>query len=335
MKRFLFWFVVVLVAIVLVRSHRPQPMRHGSRPPVIHRRLGPDWSIGSQRILDTSRDGQRIVTIDERGVVIVHETTSRRDADPPHEARFPERVYVDDLPVAIVPGSRVTEADTSTPKPPDPPKPVVLPPPPASPRQHLQEFDRLAESLRALPPPPVPPWQHRAHSVVVPPTPTYAPPVSGKMLKGRLSATEQRAHDDTRAQLVKMVTEWLAPDVPKTWKVPDELIDTLVVEIRVSPVVQPTDPVSKDYGPMYEADMRVDLSPLRRAEIVDAYHHEQTLKRLGVLGALFAFVLVCLAAVSGYIRADEATKGYYTNRLRLAATVAAGAAGVAVYRWLA
>ena len=53
------------------------------------------------------------------------------------------------------------------------------------------------------------------------------------------------------------------------------------------------------------------------------------------LGGALAFVLICLAAVSGYIRADEATKGYYTNRLRMLAAAGVGAAGVVIYRMVA
>ncbi len=53
------------------------------------------------------------------------------------------------------------------------------------------------------------------------------------------------------------------------------------------------------------------------------------------LGGSLGFVLICLAAISGYIRADEATKGYYTNRLRLLAAAGVGAAGVIVYRMVA
>ena len=48
--------------------------------------------------------------------------------------------------------------------------------------------------------------------------------------------------------------------------------------------------------------------------------------------ACSAFVLICLAAVSGYIRTDEATKGYYTNRLRMLAAAGVGAAGVVIYQ---
>ena len=58
-------------------------------------------------------------------------------------------------------------------------------------------------------------------------------------------------------------------------------------------------------------------------------------RRLVVLGGSLAFVLICLAAVSGYIRADEATKGYYTNRLRMLAAAGVGAAGVVIYQMVA
>ena len=53
------------------------------------------------------------------------------------------------------------------------------------------------------------------------------------------------------------------------------------------------------------------------------------------LGGALGFVLICLAAVSGYIRADEATKGYYTNRLRMLAAAGVGAAGVILYKMVA
>ena len=41
---------------------------------------------------------------------------------------------------------------------------------------------------------------------------------------------------------------------------------------------------------------------------------------------------MCLAACSGYIRADEATKGYYTNRLRMLVAAAVGAGSVLIYQ---
>ena len=102
----------------------------------------------------------------------------------------------------------------------------------------------------------------------------------------------------------------------------------MVVETRINPIV-------KDYGTLYKAELTADFSPQRRAELVDAYNHELVQHRLMTLGGMLGFVLICLAAISGYIRADEATKGYYTNRLRMLAAAGVGAAGVIVYRLVA
>jgi hypothetical protein len=94
-------------------------------------------------------------------------------------------------------------------------------------------------------------------------------------------------------------------------------------------------PVIKDYGTLFIAELDVDTSPARRAAIVKAYHREIVRHRLLALGGSLAFVLTCLAAFTGYIRADEATKGYYTNRLRTLAAAAIGAAGVVIYQMVA
>jgi hypothetical protein len=80
------------------------------------------------------------------------------------------------------------------------------------------------------------------------------------------------------------------------------------------------------------AGFSVEATPDHRAALVQAYRREVGVGRLTTLGGLIGFVLACLAALSAYIRTDEATKGYYTNRLRLAAVSAAGAAGVVLYQ---
>jgi hypothetical protein len=87
------------------------------------------------------------------------------------------------------------------------------------------------------------------------------------------------------------------------------------------------EPVVRDYGTLYVAELEFDASPQRRAALVAAYNHELVQRRLITLGGTLAFILSCLAVVCGYIRTDEVTKGYYTNRLRLLA--AAGVAGAA------
>jgi hypothetical protein len=148
-----------------------------------------------------------------------------------------------------------------------------------------------------------------------------------RKIVGQLSATEPRAVDDARVQLGRAADDWLAPDVPRSWKAPSKLIDAMVLDTQIRPVV-------KDYGTLYEATLRADFSPDRRDKIVRVYERELVARRLALLGGVLGFVLVCLAALAGYIQADEATKGYYTNRLRLVAAAGVGAGGVAIYRIL-
>ncbi len=83
------------------------------------------------------------------------------------------------------------------------------------------------------------------------------------------------------------------------------------------------------------AELEFDASPQRRTQLVEAYNHELVQRRLVNLGGTLAFILSCLAVVSGYIRTDEKTKGYYTNRLRMLAAAGFGAAGVIIYRMVA
>jgi hypothetical protein len=153
-----------------------------------------------------------------------------------------------------------------------------------------------------------------------------------RAIPGDLCATEDRARADARRVLQAKVGEWLAPDVPASWIPPAALLQAMVVETKIDPRVSQR---GQEYGPTYAATLTADFSPRRRAELVDAYSRELVKHRLVTLGGSLGFVLICLAAVSGYIRADEATKGYYTNRLRMLAAAGVGAAGVIVYKMVA
>jgi hypothetical protein len=124
------------------------------------------------------------------------------------------------------------------------------------------------------------------------------------------------------------VLGWLDPDVSASWTPPPRVLDAMILETRIKPIV-------KDYGILYEAELRYDSSPQRRAQLVEVYNRELVQHRLITLGGSLSFVLVCLGALSAYIRSDEATKGYYTNRLRLLAAAGIGAAGVVIYRLVA
>jgi hypothetical protein len=142
-----------------------------------------------------------------------------------------------------------------------------------------------------------------------------------------MMATKERAKADAIRRLEAEIPEWLSPEIPDSWKPSKGLVRSMIRETTFTPVV-------KDYGTLYIAELTADTSARRREAIIAEYQRETVQHRMMALGGSLAFVLVCLAAISGYIRADEATKGYYTNRLRMLAAAGVGAAGVVVYRFM-
>ncbi len=315
MKRFAFWFVAALIAFAWV-SHRQD-----RRPParalldrdtvrtkmIVRSVASADKSGRGQRVYIVESDDHRLVTIDDQGVHLSNENAKNQDRDDDRDEDDKDDdddllASADGLPVRIIPGSRVTEARIEAPRAPEPPKPPRAPKPPKVPK-HAR--------IKHQPPKPV----------------MIEEEIKPLVVAGRLSATEPRAINDARVQLLQKLPGMLDPKVPRDWPVPNRLIDSMIRETKVVPV-------ERDYGTLYQATMLVDASPRKRAEVASTYRHEQVVKRLLTLGGLLAFVLICLGTLSGYIRADEATKGYYTNRLRLAAAAGVGVAGTVIYQML-
>jgi hypothetical protein len=200
-----------------------------------------------------------------------------------------EREEADGLPVPIVPGTRVSEA-------------------------------------QAVPPAPRLAVRTRGRSNVRPVTAMNTDTERTWTLDGQISANPERAAAQARKDLREHITAWLDPEVPRSWTIPEGMIDSIVLLTDVETV-----PRKDDLGPMYVVHMKLDKSPESRSRFVKIYNHELVGRRLVNLGGSLGFILICLAAISGYIRADEATKGYYTNRLRLLAAAGVGAGGVLVY----
>ncbi len=173
---------------------------------------------------------------------------------------------------------------------------------------------------------------------------TYSPSEPGiEVIVGRVSASEDRARQDLRQTVEQAVTRWIAADVATSWKVPASVLRTMVLDSYTQEVtrnlITPEVEASKPEIPgvdglytLYRAGQKLDFSPSRKAEIIAMYRHDLATQRMQRLGGGLALTLVTLAVLSGYIKTDEATKGYYTNRLRFVAAAGLGAAGVVAYR---
>jgi hypothetical protein len=330
MKRFLVLIVLVILAFWVVRSTRPRPVWHAPQP--AHRPHPREGASARELAAEARQQAQQALaearhSIAEARQEIRQAWHEARDemhqawqeasdemrqayhevlaADggqtplpppPPPPAPPPAREQADGLPVPIVPGTRVTEAEARPPAPPSPPRPVV--------------------AISQHQPP-------RA-KVVRPAAPT---PTPARTIVGLISAKEGTAKDEARKALRREVVQWLDPEVPGSWTPPARIVDSMILETRIRPVV-------KDYGEpvtLYVAELKADFSPQRRFALIEAYNGELVRHRLATLGGLLAFILICLGVISGYIRADEATKGYYTNRLRMLAAAGVGAAGTIIY----
>jgi len=306
MKRlFLMILLVILVYMVAVshRRDRPAVAPQAHWAGVRHRHDGNAGNRFAAEVRDEVRQAFHEARTEVQQAVdeVRDEVRQVFEGDDDSWSRpHPPLEEADGLPVPIVPGTRVTVAQTRPPAPPVPP---------------------------------APPARRARRAVPAVPAPKFVPPVAPTeprivVVKGQISATEERAKADVRNALRGEVVDWLDSEISSSWTPPSRLIDAMILETRTNPVV-------KDYGTLYVAELKVDFSPERRKAFVDVYHREQVQQRLVALGGMLGFVLICLAAISGYIRTDEATKGYYTNRLRMLTTAGVGAAGVIIYQMLA
>ncbi len=159
-----------------------------------------------------------------------------------------------------------------------------------------------------------------------------------RALVSGLASSESKARNELHQKIERDVTQWIAGDVAIGWKPSTSTVDSLIRATYVKPVIEDTGAISKDLDELvtlYRAGAMVDFSKPAREQVINSYNREIVRDRTIKVGSILTFILVVLAALSSYIRADEATKGYYTNRLRVLTAAGVGAAGVVLYRFLA
>ncbi len=174
-----------------------------------------------------------------------------------------------------------------------------------------------------------------------------------RVLLGQVSASEDRARLDLRKIVNREISDWLAADVPPDWTPPAVLVDHMIWASRVQPVIWSLGAKPGEVGTdvkvpdgsipseldslytLYRAGQKLDFSDARRAAFVRQYQRDVASTRMKRSGSVIAVVLASLALFSLYVRTDEATKGYYTNRLRVLALAGLGAAGTVAYHYWA
>jgi hypothetical protein len=323
MKRFFLLIVLVMMVSWIAASHR-SPFRRPAGPPAHWATLGHvyEGDTGHRVAVETRRKPQRAFAEARAEFCEALDEASDEVRQAFAEARDDLHEAFDEVRVALV-----CDDDSSR----------ALPPLSASPSAASEVAEglpvpivpgtRVTEAM-AMPPAAAPaPAAPRASVNAV--APAFSTQSSRWTVKGRLSATKGRALADAHRQLRDNVASWLDPEVPRSWVPPVRMLDAMVVQGPELKTVQ------KSYGELFEATLTVDASAQRRTALVAVYDRQLVERRLATLGATLVFILICLAAVSGYIRADEATKGYYTKRLRMLAAAGVGASGVIIYHMIA
>jgi hypothetical protein len=158
-------------------------------------------------------------------------------------------------------------------------------------------------------------WCSRVHARPAPPAP---PKVLVKEEFQGYGITPKDA--ETRA--LEVACDWLATHADLGWTPTPEFLRE---KGMVSPVGEPTEKefefakgITKD-GKMQVVTVRLEISAAQ-AHDIQKQAQQQRMKDRQKSALLVLLAVVCLLGVmGGYLRLEEATKGYYTRLLRIAA----------------
>lgn len=131
--------------------------------------------------------------------------------------------------------------------------------------------------------------------------------------------SENRAFEEAVADARLDLIDYLrTQDPPIEWTPSEAYVRGL---LRKGTKVEPKNFTSEDgeKRTKYRCVGTFEMTPAIRADLV---HHDRDFRaedRMGYAGRALAIAVALLLAVTGYLRMDEATKGYYTGWLRLAA----------------
>jgi hypothetical protein len=141
--------------------------------------------------------------------------------------------------------------------------------------------------------------------------------------------TAEKADEQALVNAQREVSAYLDhQDPPVHWKPDTRWIDDNLVKSRTPPQqVETDDPVLRT---MFERKLQIEVGAKQYREILEHDRQVSMEQRQLLLARILAGVIALLVAVVGYLRLDEATKGYYTLWLRLGALALVGAVGAAL-----
>ncbi|MBW3598565.1 MAG: hypothetical protein KY475_15000 [Planctomycetes bacterium] len=106
---------------------------------------------------------------------------------------------------------------------------------------------------------------------------------------------------------------------------------TRYLHYNVAPVETFEERPEFSFGPMHQAHALLEFDEAFRRQAEADWKEALTLSRLVRTGLIGGAVFILLAVLLGYLRADNATRGFYTRRLRLGAATVILALAAVVY----
>jgi hypothetical protein len=132
---------------------------------------------------------------------------------------------------------------------------------------------------------------------------------------------KQLAIEDGQRELAA----WLRKENVK-WSPSTDYVEQHITDRKV-------DPNSTEVGgtPMTEVKLQIVVTSSDYQEILNSDRQIRRDDRQVFLARILATIVTVCAAISGYFRLDEATKGYYTNLLRLGSLAVVSGVGAGVW----
>ncbi len=106
---------------------------------------------------------------------------------------------------------------------------------------------------------------------------------------------------------------------PLGWEPPAERLEKEYLEKQRVLQVEVTEKVKRLDGDYYKAVCRIDLNAAYLGELGQLAREHRMVQRHLLAGRLLAGLVVLLVVVWGYLRLEDATRGYYTRLLRVGA----------------
>jgi hypothetical protein len=184
----------------------------------------------------------------------------------------------------------------SSPRPPRPPKPVQPPPAQVTPAQPVAEET------------PFPVWNVKE---------------AGQTLDDAEEMAQKKALEEIQTYLAQppRSLRW-QPDLPWVKDQQQPLLTHKAVEEGTLP---------SSGLPVHWVSYDVQLTPQAYRKAIENDRQLTMQDRQFLLGKILAGLVAVFTAFAGYYRLEEATKGYYTNLLRLGALGLVGAVGAGIY----